>query len=302
MRFRIPDFPLGALFVAIMGTIAALLAFPGISGDWLWWAFVFAGCIAWAIGAGLLDSTINREPEAPESGNKTQHQDGQRIISADAAALVDAINHQERANRVQEKGEDDKRRTREIITMFIIAVTGGAIILQVSEMEKEAVATRHAMKLDQRSWLGIVSITPTPRVPVLGQPFDVEIDLKNTGKTPAIHLVIAAVGQYLPKDKEPEFSYNQFAKIKNAYIAPGATAPMLLSPIAGLDGNPIPITQPLLTSMQKGDYRATVHGRIDYTDIFGQPHWLLFCSYYMVPFTGTFGQCTNHNESDDYQE
>jgi hypothetical protein len=305
LRFRIPDFPLGALFAAIMATFAILLAFPELAGEWLWWALTFAACIAWAIGAGLFErrrSIADSEPEKAERGGNAQQESGERIISPDAAALVNAINGQERANRAQEKREYDERRTREIVTMFIIAVTGGAIILQVSEMEKEALATRHTMKLDQRGWLGIVSITPTPPAPVIGQPLQVEIDLKNTGKTPAVHLVLVGLGQAISKGKEPDFNYDKFAKIKNGYVAPGAIARMQLNPIVDLGGKPIPITQEILTAMQRGDILATVHGRIDYLDIFGQPHWLLFCSFYMVPFNGTFGECPNHNESDDYQE
>lgn len=55
MRFRIPVFPLGALFMAIMATIAILFAFPDLARDWLCWALAFAACIAWAIGAGCLN-------------------------------------------------------------------------------------------------------------------------------------------------------------------------------------------------------------------------------------------------------
>ena len=104
MKFHIPDFPLGALFAAIMATVAILLAIPDLAGDWLWWALTFAACIAWAIGAGLFEwrkSTADSEPEAAKRSDNAQQEDSQRIISADAAALVDAINRQERANRAK---------------------------------------------------------------------------------------------------------------------------------------------------------------------------------------------------------
>ena len=73
---------------------------------------------------------VETDPEAPESDDTT------KILSANTAALVAAINRQERANRAQERREDNDKRTLANITIFVIAVTAGAIILQVSEMKK----------------------------------------------------------------------------------------------------------------------------------------------------------------------
>jgi hypothetical protein len=137
--FRIPDFPLGALFASIMATIAILFAFPELASDWIWWILVLVACIVWRLGAGFFhnpQSPIRSEPEAPKGSDTTQIEPNNRGVSADAAAIVDAMNRQEHANRAQAQLEDDRRRTLEQITMFIVFVTAGAIIMQVSEMRK----------------------------------------------------------------------------------------------------------------------------------------------------------------------
>jgi hypothetical protein len=205
MRFHIPDFALGALFMAIMATVAILFAFPELAGDWLWWALTFAACIAWAIGAGLFErraSAVAREPEAAERGDDGQQEDGQWIISPDTTALVNAINRQQRANRAQEKREDEERRTREIITMFIIAVTGGAIILQVSEMRKAyrpAQTQADVAEANERPWIKVDRVEPAINKFAPGGLFfvksnfvgflDLHLVIENIGRSPAFNIV-----------------------------------------------------------------------------------------------------------------
>ena len=225
---------------------------------------------------------------------------------------IDRIADALESTQGQEQRDDDQRARREIITIGLLILTviftGGAdLIFYWTLVDSHENATKQlteadaALKLDQRAWLGVINITPTPRIPTIGQMFEVEVDLKNTGKTPALHVEIITVGQDIAKGNETDFTYDKFAKIKNAFIAPNATTMMQVSPVNDATGNPIPVTQDILTALQHGDLRATVHGRIDYQDIFGKPHWLLFCSILIVPFNGVLGQCPTHNGSDDYQ-
>ena len=183
MRFRIPDFPLGALFASIMATVAILFAFPDLADGWLWWALVFVACIAWAIGAGLMDSLrkVETDPEAPESDDTT------KILSANTAALVAAINRQERANRAQERREDNDKRTRDNITIFVIAVTAGAIILQVSEMKKVYGPIKDqadATKIAQRAWVVPMKFV-FDNLDNSTDPLRIAVYFQNVGREPA---------------------------------------------------------------------------------------------------------------------
>lgn len=247
MTFRIPDFPLGALFASIMATIAILLAFPDLADDWMWWALVFVGCIAWAIGAGLSDthtSPSESKPETTESGSDVQYEYDKSIISADAAAIVDAINRQERANRAQEKGEDHRKRTRELITIFIVAITGGAIILQVSELKRvygpihdQAVASknqaqaaldqagaakiqadiakdsaqtaRDTMIAEHRAWVAPIKFT-FANLNDPAEPLKVRIIYQNVGREPEKYLRNSWTLGYL---RAPEFPVSRWGEL-----------------------------------------------------------------------------------------
>jgi len=37
-------------------------------------------------------------------------------------------------------------------------------------------------------------------------------------------------------------------------------------------------------------------GRIEFQDVFGRPHWVNFCDYFLT--TGAFARCNSHNEED----
>jgi hypothetical protein len=56
LNFRIPDFPLGALFATIVVAVVLLFAFPTLPFRWRWVAAAAFGALAWVLGAGTLAS------------------------------------------------------------------------------------------------------------------------------------------------------------------------------------------------------------------------------------------------------
>jgi len=154
-------------------------------------------------------------------------------------------------------------------------------------------------QLDQRAWLGIQSITPTPSTPAIGKTFEAKIELKNTGKTPALHIEITCLGQAIIIGNEIDFSYEKYEKVKNGIIFPNAIADINISPVSDMSGHPIPVSQEILTAIQQNQLTLVVHGRVDYDDVFGKSHWLLYCSRLTVPFNGAFELCGKHNETGD---
>ena len=191
MRFKIPDFPLGVLFAAMMAWIAILFASPELAGEWLWWALVFAAFILWSLGAGILDKAPlfpDGKPQRSEDREPGQQDEDQPRISADAAALVDAITGQERTNRAQEKGEDDARRRRELITILIIAITAVAIILQVNEMKRVYGPIRDqagAALVANRAWIAPRYVSFYGPI-TAGNPITVRTKFDNPGRIPAL--------------------------------------------------------------------------------------------------------------------
>lgn len=163
--------------------------------------------------------------------------------------------------------------------------------------------TRNAMKLDQRAWIGVSLVDPIPSIPVAGKTFAAKITITNSGRTPARNIVSVGTLDPLTPPELPDFTYTGREKLNMGTIAPGG-------------GGTIPFT-PLHDNTTKADYilapefinklidrTATVYvsGRIDYSDIFGVPHWTTYCAFLIVPFNGQFGRCESHNDTDDYNE
>lgn len=166
---------------------------------------------------------------------------------------------------------------------------------------------REAMQLDQRAWVGVDSIQPMPLIPVASQPFLAKITFKNTGKTPARKVIGYAVSDPIASGQRPNFDYSKETQtISSGHMEPGQTLSATLSFVRShsTGRTHIPITQEILNQIVAGKIKLYVHGRIDYEDIFGRPHWLKFCSVLMVPFNECFGiesDYSDYNNSDDYQ-
>lgn len=131
--FLYSGFPLGVLFGASMALVAILAAYPPLMDEWLWWAGTLAVGLIFACGPLLFSFLTASERKAASFANTLQ---SEKPISADAAALVDAISRQESANRSQEKREELANALRETITIFVLIFTAVVILRQVAEMVK----------------------------------------------------------------------------------------------------------------------------------------------------------------------
>lgn len=142
MRLSVSDFALGALFAFFLATVAIIFAFPDIIDVGLfWWLVLGLAFVAWAIGAAIAntagDLIVQGDPETTESLNpRQQNEDGDREDPSGTSALIQAINDQARANRAQEKDEENRKQRIELVTMMIVAATGIAILAQVYEMRR----------------------------------------------------------------------------------------------------------------------------------------------------------------------
>ncbi|MHB8771307.1 MAG: hypothetical protein ACYC7J_09940 [Syntrophales bacterium] len=84
---------------------------------------------------------------------------------------------------------------------------------QVKEM-------KNAIKITERAWMGIVSITG---IPVIGQKLTVDITFKNVGKSPAHNVTIFTKGEDVIKGKIPNFdSLKGTAPTSKGIAFPGA--------------------------------------------------------------------------------
>jgi hypothetical protein len=76
------------------------------------------------------------DKESSRADERESSKSDQLGPSADFAALIDAITAEGRAYRKEEQREDRGKKFREWITIVLIALTFGAVSLQVHEMIK----------------------------------------------------------------------------------------------------------------------------------------------------------------------
>src|SRR5262249_45482672 len=124
---------------------------------------------------------------------------------------------------------------------------------------------------------------PVTRVPVTeGSNLVLPVVLTNTGKTPAFDVTGSAILTLLPMGTVPEFVYTPghhrtVVKVETMY--PGSNTneiPVILfEPTKDLKAANLTETQ--VRGIKAGTLTMTVHGRIEYRDVFDIHHWFTFC-------------------------
>jgi hypothetical protein len=156
------------------------------------------------------------------------------------------------------------------------------------------------MRRDQRAWLAVGNVSADPKVPEVGKVWQLNFFTANSGKTPAINVQAVLNSEGVDRDKLPNFDYRNSPIVHLGYIAPGSVAPShSLLPLDINTRKPVPVIQQTLDRLVSGDTTIYLHGRIDYRDIFRNPHWVTYCYFLKVPLVGSFGACPFHNDTDE---
>jgi hypothetical protein len=163
---------------------------------------------------------------------------------------------------------------RDWMTMFFVIVAACVYFFQWKAgkqqgdaEEGQLVAMQKQFTLDERAWIDpslttrIYTVYPTNVFIPL--PFHYILHFKNTGKTPAVH-VMGAAGLT-----------TNLASIPRLVDPPRNFSTLILFPT---DESQIE-TAPLMTDLAilSGQITVYLYGKIWYDDIFGRPHWITFC-------------------------
>ncbi|MGD0021569.1 MAG: hypothetical protein ABSC54_04640 [Smithellaceae bacterium] len=157
-------------------------------------------------------------------------------------------------------------------------------------MQKMRNLTQEQSRLDQRAWLGVTSISGKPEG---GKKFILQINFKNTGKTPATNMIVrSAVTFSTPIWKGPDFNtIKNIKKEGRGLVFPQAEA---LSVVDVLPAAPVdPSTIELLNEHK---IRIHVFGFAEYDDIFNRHHCTRFCNIYK-PEDGYYHACKDYNDT-----
>jgi len=206
----------------------------------------------------------------------------------------------------QSNGSTNNARTWEKwAAIFIAAGTVGLLVVNICLMrstEKSADAAQSAASTatqslmlakqqfsdDQRAWVGvenaIVRDPPSNKVGLLN------IVLKNTGKTPALHLHVFGVMQ---REKG-----THLMDISDARRYPIKELGILMPNAESTIPSHIPYsTDPGIKLLQNGAYHMVSYGIVEYDDVAGRPHNTTLCIF-IAPDFQNVGWCDKYNDAN----
>jgi hypothetical protein len=148
-----------------------------------------------------------------------------------------------------------------------------AAVRAANAAETSVAKAETASHVDQRAWIAPSNIRGQA---VIGQPYTIWVDLKNTGKTPAKKFNATFMSQGIDvSDKNPDF-------LKALDAATDSTMFGLLAP-DGVFSAPMPVNKGAVFTQEDFDAITSrkgillLFGKVTYEDIFGGKHWTVFC-------------------------
>jgi hypothetical protein len=211
--------------------------------------------------------------------------------------------HERRAKEGKEPPQDRSARiaanwTRGLglFTLVLVVVAGFQAWLVVQQLD--------VMRKDQRAW-----IIPTVKEKKIDDPtFDTRvITITNPGKTPAKDIKSDLFLEVIPNDGTiPRFGGGFSHLIYTAGVVwPNAAAPDALEvwrlERGTKDTQRLPISDAEKTALKEGKAWIAVHGTIEYSDVFGQRHYVRFCDWesFMVTTYLSAKSCSDYNGEGD---
>jgi hypothetical protein len=177
----------------------------------------------------------------------------------------------------------------------------------VTQAQTTFLAANKQAIVTQRAWIAVnvetISLDGSIKGPVfkwaIGQPFDIRISVKNTGRTPALN--VREASGTAPVDGKPGTvlfkPMPRFDDDKNYTLAG------ILTPDGGVSIMDLTYETPLTigdrNDIISGKLRMFVYGRVLYDDVFGDHHFITFCK--LLLNGGGYATCPYHNEIDSQE-
>lgn len=135
-----------------------------------------------------------------------------------------------------------------------------------------------------RAWVSMNGLSIEPAVPTAGRPLTVVANAKNTGRSPARNVRGHFVFERVFDQQAPNFDYTGLPLV--ALDTMTADTPYTAKWVISTDslGKPAPLIQPLVDALATGKQKVFAHGRLDYEDARGNPHWTEWCLYLATDF------------------
>jgi hypothetical protein len=264
--------------------------------------------------SGTIEEGFKRQERAirdtSESSNEKRGEIPGIIISGIKTANKDVPTF-EKAQRYKEYRQQSKILCAMWVTAGVTFLAFGAAAYyaciarkQLSALNQQIEHADRNFRIEQRAWIGF-SFVPGNLTFTIHKPFLVPTLLINSGRTPAKdvsgRIVVGIIGRGQPID----FSYapgHAHYEISAGTIFPNGQFQESFEGIEhGADhAQAILIEKPLLNAILSSEKLVVVHGRITYSDVFGQQHWTTYCRIVSNPSLIP-PDCMSYNRTDDNQ-
>jgi hypothetical protein len=153
-------------------------------------------------------------------------------------------------------------------------------------------ATIKNSQLDHRAWIGMENMQYSPVQ--VGQPIRVTVSYRNTGKTPGMSSRVGFVVEMLPPYRPAPLQRMPKEGFAGSISVMQPNAKHESSIAFGSDK----LNQSTLDAVKSGAVVIYAYGTLTYNDIYGQPHWSRFCSFFQ-PANSHWPLCEIHNDFGD---
>jgi hypothetical protein len=276
------------LFIASLAGLAVLIV-----------AITHAGLVMRQSLKDASEQKIARNPE-----EKSPVEEKPEGLTADFSALINAIAKESKANRAEERREDDSKQAREWLTIALLVSTVVLLGWQVNEMvnvygpiSKQAEVAADTESKQLRAYVFSVIVTPLSDFsPNTERRYSATF--ANGGATPAYDLAYQLVAGFIPIPIDrPIEKYappiDPRAGRPGDYLFKEHTKPYTSAPFT--------LTQEQSAAVKDGKGGVFFWGGIIYTDIFRCRHYTNFCAglYSQRGSPPSQYECPTHNDVDD---
>lgn len=237
----------------------------------------------------------HKQPIAPTPSSKDVTE---KAMSEKTAANNPSPPNTEQAIRVRELPavsvtRDWMDKTGWVFSLILVIVGIGGVwaaLKTLSAIERQAETMDRTLRVDQRAWMGIVNIK-IKRFLEPERDFIVEVETKNTGKTPALRVVFHISLQALLAAQQLNRTFGE--SNGHGTVMPDSKQNHSI-------GEDHPVSVETFEQVQNGVRTMYLHGRIEYQDIFGSTHWTNWC--FRLAGEGLFVAHSEYNDTDDSQK
>jgi len=146
-------------------------------------------------------------------------------------------------------------------------------------------------RLDQRAWVNFTDVQGSAQA---GTQSRFSFNLRNSGKTPALHTTVEYFIKNVNRGENITFTYKGITtEPTRGLISPNALVSVALA-------NAIP-SEAEMKRIRDEEKRVYFYGRVHYGDIFGRPHWTTFCAY-LARDGSAMLYCSEYNSTDDEEK